>query len=139
MTNFENFIKTISKEKMAEILSDSCSNCPAQPFCCSADDIDIDCKDTIKKWFNRKADILDEVEKEYLKTVLAPWLKRKDNKIKITKYSAFSGKQFWLTIDIFDKYEEDNNGFDLPTFYSKQMYVGMKDRKTYTAEELGLR
>ena len=74
--------------------------------------------------------ILDETEKEYLKTVIKPF----KNKVKsICKLQGFRRDTEYLTI-----YFEDNNNIGFPDFEIDTMYKGMKRDKEYTLKELGL-
>ena len=139
MTNFE---KTVTLDFFAETLGNllesylcDCADCPFNDFCKSLPAKMVcgsPCADVIKKWAKAEASVLDEVEKEYLKNLLAPWLKRKDTPITVEKV-CYNNKEKFLAIAIKD---ED---IDLPFFYSEKMYKGMKANKIYTVEELGLR
>ena len=130
MNNFENLTVDSFAKMVGGILEENCSDCrlcPFDKFC--ATDESITCYAVAKKWANAKVSILDEVEKEYLKAVLAPWLKRKNH---ITIEKVCHSRNF-LCINIM---EEEIN---LPFFSSDKMYKGMKANKVYTVEELGLR
>lgn len=76
-----------------------------------------------------KPPILDDVEKAYLSAVIKPF--RKDVEC-IVKY-MFSEEKEFLAISL-------HNGEEmiLPNFIRRTMYKGMKLRKEYTLEELGL-
>lgn len=76
-----------------------------------------------------KPPILDDVEKAYLSAVIKPF--RKDVEC-IVKY-MFSEEKEFLAISL-------HNGEEmiLPNFIRRTMYKGMKSRKEYTLEELGL-
>ena len=76
-----------------------------------------------------KPPILDDVEKAYLSAVIKPF--RKDVEC-IVKY-MFSEEKEFLAISL-------HNGEEmiLPNFIRRTMYKGMKLRKAYTLEELGL-
>ena len=77
-----------------------------------------------------KKEILDETEKEYLKTVIKPF----KNKVKsICKFQGFRRDTEYLTI-----YFEDNYNIGFPDFKIGTMYKGMKRDKEYTLKELGL-
>lgn len=76
-----------------------------------------------------ESEILDEVEKRYLKGVIGPF----KNKTKyIVKYNN-SLQQQYIVI-----YFSDNNGIVFPEFEKGTMYKGMKVDKKYTLEELGI-
>lgn len=77
-----------------------------------------------------KEEILDGVEKEYLKTVIKPF----KNKVKsICKFEGFRRDTEYLTI-----YFEDDYNIGFPDFEIGTMYKGMKRDKKYTLKELGL-
>lgn len=80
--------------------------------------------------FERKEEILDEVEKEYLKNVIKPFKNRITN---IKKMKIPHGREV-LYIEI----EDDFLKSTLPSFKENSMYRGMKKNKLYTLEELGL-
>lgn len=75
----------------------------------------------------KKEDILDEVEKEYLRAVIKPFRKRMTC-IKKSRYFNFE----FIILNL------DNDGIFLPSFKKGKMYKGMKEDKEYTLEELGL-
>lgn len=80
--------------------------------------------------YEYKPEILDEVEKRYLKGVIRPF---RDNVEIIRKlFSPTKGKYY---IQIRYKDEPPTN---LPYFESKKMYKNMETDKIYTLEELGL-
>ena len=82
--------------------------------------------------FERKEDILDEKEKEYLSKVIAPFR----NKVSfIKKGETVKRKEFILV-----EYEDDAypNTSYFPTFLKGTMYKNMELNKEYTLEELGL-
>ena len=78
--------------------------------------------------------ILDDVEREYLKTVFKPFA----SKIKYVKKQRCSeiweGKEY---IIVFMTDPEGDNA-QLPVFKEGTMYKGMKPNKTYTLDELGI-
>ena len=75
----------------------------------------------------KKEDILDEVEKEYLRAVIKPFRKR----MTCIKKSRYFNYEF-IILNL------DNDGIFLPSFKKGKMYKGMKEDKEYTLEELGL-
>lgn len=89
----------------------------------------IDKGQVIKK--EEKKEILDEVEKEYLKAVIKPFRERVKGILKFQSLVYF-GKEY-ICIKVFD-----NNPIYLPCFKKNTMYKGMKEDKEYTLEELGL-
>ena len=74
-----------------------------------------------------KKEILDEVEKEYLRAVIKPFRKR----MTCIKKSRYFNYEF-IILNL------DNDGIFLPSFKKGKMYKGMKEDKEYTLEELGL-
>lgn len=80
-----------------------------------------------------KGEILDEVEKEYLKAVINPFRKRVEN---ITKFSCIGGyhtEKEYIYIKVYG-----DTPITLPYFKKNTMYKGMEPHKDYTLEELGL-
>lgn len=76
-----------------------------------------------------KPPILDDVEKAYLSAVIKPFR----NEVEcIVKY-MFSEEKEFLAICLHNGEE-----ITLPIFIRRTMYKGMKSRKEYTLEELGL-
>lgn len=78
--------------------------------------------------FERREEILDETEKEYLKAVITPFR----DKVKGIIKEECKNKQY-IAIDI-----KDDSSIDLPVFDKDTMYRGMKAGYTYTLEKLGL-
>lgn len=76
-----------------------------------------------------KPPILDDVEKAYLSAVIKPFKGRVEC---IVKY-MFSEEKEFLAICLHNGEE-----ITLPIFIRRTMYKGMKSRKEYTLEELGL-
>lgn len=74
-----------------------------------------------------KKEILDEVEKEYLRAVIKPFRK---SITYIIKETAIDKEYIELGLDY--------DVIDLPYFKKGKMYKGMKEDKEYTLEELGL-
>lgn len=79
--------------------------------------------------FERKEEILDEVEKKYLADVIRPFRQH----IMFISKTGFDGEEF-LKID----FKRPVNSFSLPFFKKNSMYKGMKVDQKYTLEELGL-
>lgn len=84
------------------------------------------------KTIYKNDEILDSTEKKYLAAVIAPF---RDNIRYIEKRQNSAGQEY---INIMH-----NNGFydtliTLPAFKSGTMYIGMKEKKFYSLEELGL-
>lgn len=81
--------------------------------------------------FERKEEVLDEVEKRYLASVIKPF---RDKVKYIMKYNNPSrlGKEY-LRISIIDDAE-----INFPDFKKDFMYKGMEAYRSYTLEELGL-
>lgn len=85
----------------------------------------IDKGQVIKK--EEKKEILDEVEKEYLRAVIKPFRKR----INYIKKCTYFGTEY-INLDL------DDDATFLPNFKEGKMYKGMIANKKYTLEELGL-
>lgn len=79
--------------------------------------------------FERKEEILDEVEKKYLADVIRPFRQH----IMFISKIGFDREEF-LKID----FKRPANSFSLPFFEKNSMYKGMKVDQKYTLEELGL-
>ena len=82
--------------------------------------------------YEAKVEILDEVEKRYLKNIIRPYL----DKIKSIEKFIFSTGRAKITITV-----KDGNDYwyiNLPPFKKETMYKNMEDDKEYTLEELGL-
>lgn len=77
--------------------------------------------------FERKEEILDEVEKKYLADVIRPFRQH----IMFISKTGFDGEEF-LKID----FKRPVNSFSLPFFKKNSMYKGMKVDQKYTLEEL---
>ena len=83
---------------------------------------------TYQTVYESKVEILDEVEKRYLRGVIRPF---RDKVTYIRKFVFSTGD---AKIDIV----VENWYICLPTFPKNQMYKNMEDDKEYTLEELGL-
>ena len=83
---------------------------------------------TYQTVYESKVEILDEVEKRYLRGVIRPF---RDKVTYIRKFVYSTGD---AKIDII----VENWYICLPTFPKNQMYKNMEDDKEYTLEELGL-
>lgn len=78
--------------------------------------------------------ILDEVEREYLSAVCRPY-----KVVSISKKISFDASVEWIAISF---ESSSNNGIEsvyLPCFKSETMYEGMKVKKQYTPQELGIK
>lgn len=78
--------------------------------------------------YERKEEILDDVEKEYLRGVIEPF---KDIINSIAKYK-YDDKEF-ITV-----YYTPANSFSLPPFKKGTMYKSMEVNRCYTIKKLGL-
>lgn len=76
-------------------------------------------------------EILDELEKEYLRAVIKPFRKKVVGIKKIE--SIICHYKECISISVLDE-----NNIYLPYFKKDTMYKGMEERKFYTIEELGL-
>ena len=86
----------------------------------------------LTEWANSKykEPILDEVEKEYLSAVIKPFRKKVEY---IAIWEAWNGSKQFVHIEL-----SDMDYANLPNFETNTMYKGMKPRKHYSLEELGL-
>ena len=85
-----------------------------------------------KTYYDQKKEILDEVEKRYLRGVIRPF---KENVRFITK------RRYWIDSTEYNDISiciRNNSNIILPKFKANKMYKGMEMEKTYTLEELGL-
>jgi len=82
--------------------------------------------------YESKPEILDEVEKRYLRNVIRPFRDR----VKTISKFVYSGGNASIDISI----DDNNTGWliELLPFPKNEMYKGMEDNKKYTIEELGL-
>ena len=79
--------------------------------------------------YESKSEILDEVEKRYLRNVIRPFRDR----VKAISLVTYGSKRYcYINIELEDE------TIDLPDFEINTMYKGMKPDKEYTLEELGL-
>ena len=105
----------------------------------------IDCKFNVKdgvcsikklqEWANAeyKEPILDEVEREYLSAVCRPY-----KVVSISKKISFDASIEWIEISVEFSSNNDIETTYLPCFKSGTMYEGMKVKKAYTPQELGI-
>lgn len=92
-----------------------------------------ECKERFLKWLleeYKESAVLDDVEREYLSSVIKPFRNRVTSIVKIE--NTYAKKQF---IRIVVCHEEHVN---LPYFKKTTKYNGMKVDKKYTPKELGL-
>ena len=86
-----------------------------------------------RKWLKQpyqEPSILNDTEKEYLKTVIKPWRKR----IISIKVNIFDEDSEYISIKI----KDDALSTSLPTFKEGEMYKGMIRGIEYTLEDLDL-
>ena len=81
--------------------------------------------------FERKEEILDKTEKEYLANVIRPFR----HKIKTIEKTTKVGDSSLCYLNILLK---NNDMANLPDFKKNSMYEGMEVNKKYTLKELGL-
>lgn len=81
--------------------------------------------------FERKEEILDEVEKKYLANVIKPFR----HEIKIISKRSRLGNSSICYIKIWLK---NNDTANLPDFKENSMYKGMEPNREYSLKELGL-
>ena len=77
-----------------------------------------------------KGEILDEVEKEYLRAVIKPFREKINH---ISKYAECDNNFEFIYIGL-----KSGDTMAFPNFKKDTMYKGMKEDKGYTLEELGL-
>lgn len=82
----------------------------------------------VENGFIQEREILDEVEKRYLKGFFRPF---KNRVINICKRAAYDSS-YYIFISL------DNCNITLPLFKKGTMYNGMEEDKKYTLKELGL-
>lgn len=130
-TNLEHY-----KERLKRILKEHYKD-PGMIFYSIQDDIDPEIQRTsdffttsILDWMAQeyKPEILDKVEKKYLREVIRPFRKEVTT---IKKIEDPAGGEY---ISILLK----DNGMCLPCFKKDTMYKGLELEKRYTPEELGL-
>ena len=80
-----------------------------------------------------KAPILDEKEREYLKSFIRPW---KHLTVTVKKTSNYYGER--IVISYLNKNLSYFETISLPIFERNTMYKGMELNKDYTLEDLGL-
>lgn len=78
--------------------------------------------------FERKEEILDEVEKRYLASVIRPFKKRVKSIV----------KHYYMENEYIILFIKDSPNIMFPPFAEGTMYNGMKLNKAYTLKELGL-
>ena len=81
--------------------------------------------------FERKEEILDEKEKEYLRTVIRPFKNEIKYIIKKENYARVDREYIGIIF-------KDNDDMYFKDFKKETMYKGMQTNKEYTLEELGL-
>ncbi len=81
-----------------------------------------------------KEPILDEVEREYLSAVCRPY-----KVVSISKKISFDASIEWIAISVEFSSNNDIETTYLPCFKSGTMYEGMKVKKAYTPQELGIK
>lgn len=79
-------------------------------------------------------DILDEAEKRYLRAVIRPFR----NKIIYIKKVKCANNNYFISIKISSEISSSRDEKILFPWFQNEMYVGMKDDKEYTLEELDL-
>lgn len=77
-----------------------------------------------------RKDVLDEVERKYLKAVLRPFRNRV---VRVTKLKFPGCSDYSLRVDL-----EDGDSLSFPNFPAGTMYNGMELYHEYTLEELGI-
>lgn len=81
-----------------------------------------------------RPDVLDDVEKEYLKSALAPFKNRITG---IKKMSITNGNR--IVVHVMDERTGEIDALVFPWFSRhSNMYAGMKEEREYTLKELGI-
>ena len=90
------------------------------------------CSLHIERWLisEYKEQILTEEEREYLSSFIKPFRKKVEY---IAIWGAWNGSKQFVHIEL-----SDMDYANLPNFETNTMYKGMKPRKHYSLEELGL-
>ena len=84
----------------------------------------------VENGYIAEKEILDDVEKEYLNSVIRPFR----NKVKcIRKLKHCNGNKEYIKIEILN-----DSAIIFPSFEKRTMYKGMEEYKKYTLKELGL-
>ena len=82
----------------------------------------------------KEPSILDEVEREYLSAVCKPY-----EVSKITKFNKYDDNEWqWIDIAVDNGFHGKYKHIKFPYFKSGTMYKGMKVKKAYTPQELGI-
>lgn len=139
-------LRDLTKEQWDNFLENKCymfcDTCPLSNARCQK-------SESKSSWFNNKdlfsdkylnqeieieePDILNEVEKEYLKVVIRPFRNRV---IYIKKVKCPNG--YFISIKINSKFLDSGEEYIMSPFFQNEMYVGMKDDKEYTLKDLDL-
>lgn len=82
--------------------------------------------------FERKEEILDEVEKRYLASVIKPWRDIVDYIVKLRSVEQNEIKEYIVIFTV------ENDKIVFPEFKADTMYKEMEVNKKYSLEELGL-
>ena len=83
----------------------------------------------IETIYERKEEILDEEEKEYLSAVVKPF---RDKVEYVKKHAYIARNEEYIMISV------ENDTINFPNFEENTMYKGMELNKTYKLEELGI-
>lgn len=98
----------------------------------------VNCFESRKKWLEQDTEILDEIEKSYLRNLIEPF---KERVVSITKIENNPKAQSILIVYDVNKDIMPDGSSDiiiLPWFAKGTMYAGMEVNKRYTLEELEL-
>ena len=140
-------LRDLTKEQWDNFLENKCymfcDTCPFSNGRCQKSEIK-------SSWFNNKdlfsdkylnqeieieePDILDEVEKEYLKVVIRPFR----NRVNYIKKEKSPTNKHFISIKINSKFLDTGEEYLMLPFSQNEMYLGMKDDKEYTLKELDL-
>ena len=118
-----------------------CTNCPFSLVYCSpistpSEYLWLNHKEMFSdKFLNQEIeveapDILDDVEKKYLSSVIRPFKKCVNYIVKTSDTSRYNKEYIYIQLD--------EGHFSFPKFKTGTMYQGMELDRVYTSEELGL-
>lgn len=132
MLNIEKYKNEILNCKSVCELEKLVSNLAGVAICRRFDYNCSKCMGYILKWVfeEYKEPILDDAERKYLSAVIKPFRKRIKH---ITIVETIDNSKQFVRIDLYD-----GDYASFPNFKANTMYKGMKPRKHYSLEELGL-
>lgn len=96
------------------------------------------CSEARKEWLNQEVEILDEIEKSYLRSIIKPFIEqvmfiRKNNYLSTAQFISIG---YYETKNLEPK--SHSSIISLPFFAKGTMYKGMEVERKYSVKELGL-